>query len=50
MKLQVSLAAGMIRLARMEGNTWEKISRATKKENIMTYVSKFKIKGHSTSI
>jgi hypothetical protein len=36
----------MIRPARMEGKTWEKISR--EKIHIITYVFKFKEKGHST--
>jgi hypothetical protein len=39
----------MIRLARMEGKTLEKVSRVMKKEKIMTYVLKSMKKGHSTS-
>jgi hypothetical protein len=39
----------MVRPARKEGKTWEKVSRATKEENIMTYVLKFTKKGHSAS-
>jgi hypothetical protein len=33
----------------MERKAWEKVSRATGKENSMTYVSKCTEKGHSVS-
>jgi hypothetical protein len=45
MELQISPATGMVRPARMEGNTWKKVSRATKKEKIMTCILKFRKKG-----
>jgi hypothetical protein len=49
MKLQISMATGIVRPARIEEKTWENVSRATKKAKIMTYVLKFTKKGHSTS-
>jgi hypothetical protein len=43
------MVTGMVRPTRMEGKTWEKVSEATKKEKIMTYVLKFMKKGHLKS-
>jgi hypothetical protein len=49
MKLQVDPATGVVRPTEMEGKTWEKVSRATKRGKIMIFGLKFMKKDHSAS-